>query len=126
MRKTLLLAALAALVCGCSSVSTHINPYLGIASFPATDPAHVQILAAEPKDRKHDRLGEVFLDVEGNPAKATLEKKLRAAAANLGADAAFVVSDQTRIFPVVYVNYWGPYWTQDPRRGIVAVAIRFK
>jgi hypothetical protein len=55
-----------------------------------------------------------------------LEKKLRVAAANLGADAAFVVSDQTRIFPVLYGSYWGPSWTQDARRGIVAVAIKFK
>ncbi len=126
MKRFVVTAALASLLCGCSTVYTRTNPYLGISNYPATKPDHVQILSAEPKNRPHDRLGEVFLDIGGSPSKKKLEKKLKAAAANLGGDAVFVVSDQTRIFPVVYVDWWGPTFTQDARRGIIAVVVKFK
>ena len=126
MRRFLFATALTLLLCGCSTVSTRINPYLGMAGYAATNPASVQILAAEPTDRAHQRLGEIFLDISGSPSREKLEKKLRAGAANLGANAVFIVYDQTHIFPVVYVGYWGPNVTQDMTRGIVGVAIRYK
>jgi hypothetical protein len=126
MTRFLLAAALTLLLCGCSTVNTHISPYLGMAGYAATNPASVQILTAEPTDRAHQRLGEIFLDISGSPSREKLEKKLKAAAANLGANAVFIVYDQTHVFPVVYVGYWGPSVSQDLTRGIVAVAIRYK
>jgi hypothetical protein len=110
---------------GCSTVYTRTQPYLGVGNYAPTDPAHVQILAAEPKQAK-EKLGEVFLSVDGNPSRATLETKLKRAAAKLGADAVFVVSDQMHIFPVVYVDWWGSNVSQEARRGIVAIAVKYK
>jgi hypothetical protein len=127
MKKCLCLIALVALLTACSTVHTRTNPYLGGARYPATVPDKVQILNAEPNDRPHDRLGEIFLDIDGDPSRDKLEKKLRTAAANLGAEAVFIVHDQTHIFPVVYMDYWwGPNVSQAARRGIIAVAIKFK
>jgi hypothetical protein len=110
---------------GCATVSTRTQPYLGVAGCPPTDPARVQILTSEP-NRQKERLGEIFLSVEGSPTREKLEKKLRNAAAKLGADAVFVVSDQTRFFPVVYVDWWSSTVSQEAVRGIVAVAIKYK
>jgi hypothetical protein len=126
MKKTLIIAGAAILLAGCATVSTQSRPYLGVPTFAPADPAKVQILAAEPKERHYDRLGEVILDISGNPSKDRMENKLKAAAAKLGAEAVFVVHDQMRVFPVVYVDWWGPMYSQETRRGIVAVAIKFK
>jgi hypothetical protein len=125
--KTMLSAlAVAVLVTGCAAVYTRTRPYLGVPHYAATDPNTVRVLSAEPKDRLHHRLGEVFLDVSGSPKKETLDKKLRVAAAKLGAEAVFVVHDQMRIFPVVYVDWWGPVVSPDAHRTIIAVAIRYR
>ena len=126
MKRILLVAVAAALITGCANIYTRTRAYLGVPEYQATVPEKVQILSAEPKGRPHDRLGEVFLDVGGSPSRATLEKKLRKAAANLGADAVFIVQDEMHIFPVVYVDWWGSTVSQDSRRGIVAVAVKFK
>ena len=126
MKRFLFATVLTLLLCGCSTVSTHINPYLGMAGYAATDPASVVILTAEPTNRPHQRLGEVFLSISGSPSREKLEKKLKAAAANLGANAVFIVYDQTHFFPVVYVDWWGPNVYQNTARTIVGVPIRYK
>ncbi len=112
------------LLCGCSSISVQTQPYMGVPNYPPADPATVQILPAEPTDRVHVRLGEVVLDVSGQPSREELETKLKSAAAKLGANAVFVVRDQTQVFPVVYQDYWGATFNYDTRRAIIAVAIR--
>ncbi|MGH7309848.1 MAG: hypothetical protein ACREK6_14255 [Candidatus Rokuibacteriota bacterium] len=114
------------LLAGCSSVSVRTQHYLGVQPYPPSDPARVEILAREP-ERPKDRLGEIFLDIEGSPSRDEIEAKLREAVAELGGDAAFIVFDQTRLFPVVYADpYYGTTVSETVRRGIVAVAIKYR
>jgi hypothetical protein len=110
---------------GCSSIAVRTQPFLGVGQYPPTDPNRVEVLTAEP-NRPKERLGEVFIEVSGQPDRQAIESKLKAAAAKLGADAAFIVSDQTRIFPVYYVDYWGTTARQASQRGIIAVAVKYK
>jgi hypothetical protein len=115
------------MLAGCASISERTNVYLTAPKYPPVNPASVQILSAEPK-QPHDRLGEIFLTVEGQPSREELEKKLKRAAARLGADGVFIVYDRTHIFPVVYVGgWWGPAGVDENfHRDIVAVAIKSK
>jgi hypothetical protein len=123
-RLALILAVVVAL--GCSSVSTRTQPYLGVQRYPPSDPARIEILGKEP-ERPKDRLGEIFLDIEGSPSRDEIEAKLREAVAELGGDAAFIVHDQTRLFPVVYADpYYGTTVSETAKRGIVAVAIKYR
>ena len=112
-------------LCGCASIGEQNHPYLGAPRYPPVDPAAVRILPAEPNQPK-ERLGEIFLTVEGNPNRDRLEHRLKKAAARLGADAVFVVYDKTHVFPLVSYDWWGPWITEDPHRDIVAVAIKLK
>jgi hypothetical protein len=113
------------LLSGCASVSSRTNAYLGSPHYPPTAPETIQILANEPTGPK-ERLGEVILTVDGEPKREDIERKLKEAAARLGADAVFVVHDKMHIFPVVYGDWWwGPMGvTEEAYRKIVAVAIR--
>jgi hypothetical protein len=123
-RAMLLLALL--LLAGCASISEYTKVYLGTPTYPPTNPAAIQILSAEPK-RPTERLGEIMLDVDGTPSRERLEHRLKAAAAKLGANAVFVVYDKIHVFPVVYVDWWGPTTMgEDLRRNIVAVAVKYK
>jgi hypothetical protein len=110
---------------GCAYVSVETRPYLAVPSYPPTDPAVVRILHAEP-ELPHVRLGEVSLEPQGNPPVAEMEAKLRQAAARMGADAAVIVADGTRLMGS-YVT--GPWWGRQisPQYGrvIVAVAIKY-
>ncbi len=110
---------------GCSTVTCRTQPTLGGPRFPASDPARVAILAAEP-NRLKDRLGEIFISVEGSPSRDRIEKKLKKAAAGLGADAVFIAADQTHLYPVIYGGWWGASYTTEAQRGIVGVAIKYK
>ena len=85
---------LASAVASCAYVEATNTQYVGVPRFPATEPAAVQILRAEPKER-HDRLGEVFLQVSVDPAPpvAEIEQRLREEAARMGANAVYVVRD---------------------------------
>jgi len=126
LSKAVMAVACAVLFAGCASISERTNAYLGTPKYPPTAPEAVQILAADPK-RPADRLGEIILSVDGKPSRERLEKKLKAAAAQLGADAVLIVSDRTHIFPIVYGNWWGPVGViEDSRRHLVAVAVKFK
>jgi hypothetical protein len=123
----LLLLTVGLLVAGCSGISQNTHAYLGTPIYPPTHPESVQILQSEPS-RQKVRLGEIILGVDGQPAREEIEKRIREGASKLGADAAFIVYDRTHIYPVVYADYWwGPTWvTQDARRNIVAVAIKYQ
>ena len=111
---------------GCSSVSTYTRAYMTAPTYPASNPANIKILAAEPK-QPFERLGEIFIGTEGEPSREQIEKKLRAAAAQLGADAVYITADKLNITPVVYLDWWGPTTTgQDVRRNLVAVAVKFR
>ncbi len=109
----------------CSYVSVDSRRYLAVPSYPPTDPATVQILHAPPK-QPHERLGEISLEPQGNPATAEMEAKLREAAAKMGADAAVIVADTTRLMGAYETGpWWGRQISAQYGRVIVAVAIKY-
>jgi hypothetical protein len=114
------------LLAGCAGISETNHAYLGVPTYPPTTPDHIQILRADPK-QPNERLGEIILSADGNPSREALETKLKHGAASMGADAVLVVYDKTHVFPIVYGNYWGPGGvTEDTRRNVVGVAIKYK
>jgi hypothetical protein len=119
----MLLTAL--IVCGCAGISQNTRPYLGGPHFPPTNPTNVLVFATEPKTSK-DYLGEIFLSTSGSPSRQQLESRFRAAAARMGADGVFVVSDQTHVFPVVYWAWGGPTTDQAWNRSVIGVAFKSK
>jgi hypothetical protein len=124
----LLLGAL--FLAGCSSVSTQIQPFVGGPSYAPTDEEDVQVLRAKPA-RAFEPVGRVVVDATGNPSKEKIEQEIEKGAAKLGADAAFVVQDQTRTFPVIYYDYSNWTWggeqvASEQHREIIALAIRYK
>jgi hypothetical protein len=124
LRLMMLAGAMMLVLCGCAGVSVRTHAYLGTPRYGPTPAPAVQILPAEPS-RPKERLGEIILNVSGNPSRDVLENKLRNAAANLGADAVFIASDKTRIYPVVYYDWCYPPWIyQQSTRTIIAVAIK--
>ncbi len=119
------LAAAGMILAGCASISENTHAYLGSPQFSPTHAETVQVLAAEPK-QPIQRLGEVILSIEGNPSRDKLEQRLKVAAARLGADGVYIVSDRTHIYPVVYWDYWGPVTDEDWHRLVVGVAFKNK
>ena len=87
--------------------------YSGVEKFAPTDPATVQVLGAEPKER-HDRLGEVKLDISLDPPAALtdINSKLREEAAKMGANAIYVID--------------GSVSTADKQRKLVGIAVRIR
>ena len=87
----------------------------------------VQILLMEPQV-PHVKLGEVLVYAPGSVSREQLEANVKSGAANLGADAAWIIRDDTKLFPIVYVDpWWGPVAssTRSTRR-LVAIAIKFR
>ncbi|OPY75852.1 MAG: hypothetical protein A4E65_03395 [Syntrophorhabdus sp. PtaU1.Bin153] len=113
------------LLFGCTYVSVETRKYLAVPSYPPTNPTTVQILHSEPTT-PHKRLGEISLEPQGNPTVPEMEAKLRQAAADMGADAAVIVADTTKLMGS-YVS--GPWWGRQVSpiygRVIVAVAIKY-
>jgi len=87
--------------------------YSGLEKFPPADPASVQLLGAEPKQR-FDRLGEVKLDISLDPPAtvADIDNKLREEAAKMGANALYVID--------------GGISAVDKQRKLVGIAIRIR
>ena len=121
----LTLVTVVILLAGCSYVSTETRHYLGVGSYPPSDPSNIGILRSAP-ERPHERLGEVILEPQGDPPVAEMEAKLRQGAAKLGADAVVIVADKTRLMGS-YLS--GPWWGREVYaqygRVIVAVAIKY-
>ena len=122
-----ILGAAALALSGCASIDTYSHSYLGSPEYPPTTASQVRLITSNPKvSDKQQRLGEIVLDVEGEPSREKLEMKLREEAAKLGADAVVVVSDRTRLVPV-YGDAWGYGGdTTDFHRDIVAVAVKME
>ena len=76
----------------------------------------------------HVKLGEVLVHAPGNVSREQLEATVKSGAANLGADAAWIMHDDTRLFPIVYVDpWWGPVASSTgSTRRLVAIAIKFR
>ena len=117
--------ALALLLAGCSFVSTRMQPYVGVPTFPPTDPARVEVLRSEPV-RPLTRLGEVFVEPSGNPTVAQYEQALREAGAKMGADAVVVVFDRMQVLgTTVSGPWWAPTASPIVGRVVVGLAIRY-
>jgi len=111
---------------GCASIRENSHEYLGGGHYTPVDPSHVTVLTEEPKQAK-EKLGEVRLVVSGSPSREKLELLLRRAAAKLGADAVFIVYDKMHVFPVTYVDWWGPIGADtEMERNIVGIAVKYK
>jgi hypothetical protein len=110
MKALALLLALS--IAACAYVDAHTTQYVGVARFPPTDPGSVRVLAAEPRER-HDRLGEVLLDIslDPKPPVEDIERKLREEAAKWGANAVYVARDSI---------------TPADGHKLIAIAIRFR
>jgi hypothetical protein len=111
---------------GCAYISVQTEPFLGVPNYPASDPERVVIIADGVVNRPYERLGKIYLDVDESPSRELIEKKLRYAVAEWGGDAAVIIYDKNRVFPVVYMDYGGGGVSQEMRRGIVALAIKYK
>ena len=87
--------------------------YAGTEKFSPTDPATVQVLDREPKQR-HDRLGEVKLDISLEPPAtvADIDSRLREEAAKMGANAIYVID--------------GRVVAADKQRKLVGIAVRIR
>jgi hypothetical protein len=87
----------------------------------------VRILLMEP-ELPHVKLGEVLVYAPDNASREQLEANVKSGAANLGADAAWIVRDDTRLFPIVYVDpWWGAVASSTASaRRVVAIAIKFR
>jgi len=111
MSRLLLAVVLAAATASCSYVEATSTQYSGVERFPPVEPVSVRVLPAEPRER-HDRLGEVLLDLSVDPAPpvADIEERLRREAAKWGADAVYIVRDSKT----------------SREHKVVALAIRFR
>jgi len=121
-------AAALAIVAGCASNNVSTIPYANVPDFPATNPAQVQILRAEPT-RPHVKLGEINVEASSSPPPSVQEVDgmLRSAAAKLGADAAVVVVDTTQPgLPVASGAWWSRTTTSRGAREVIAVAIKYR
>jgi hypothetical protein len=123
-------------VCSCSTIGTHTAEYVTVPPQPPTTPNHVKILRTQPA-RPYEELGAIVVDgsTEPIPPPEKFEEALRQQAADLGADAAVVVSDRVQpdglvgdFAPSEYYRV-GEYWTRSIEtvsgRQIVAVAIKY-
>jgi type IV pilus biogenesis protein CpaD/CtpE len=122
-----LLVLAATWLAACAPVAVRSVPYAYPAQQPPTLSERVAIVLQEPA-RPNIKLGEVFVDAPGYVSRERLEANVRSGAANLGADAAWIVRDDTRLFPVVYVDpWWGPVGSgTGSTRRLIAVAIKYR
>ena len=117
--------ALALIATGCNTVSVQSTQYIGVPSYPPTDPMIVQILR-QPPTAPNVRLGEITVEPQGNPTKEQIEAKLQQSAAKLGANAVVIVADRTMVTGATVMGpWWGRSVTPDMGRVIIGVAIRY-
>lgn len=122
---TFSLAGLAVLGAGCNTISVSSKQYLGVPSYPPTNPATLQILHTPPT-AAHTRLGEITVVPQGSPKVQDIEAKFRDRAARMGANAVVIVFDRTMLMGATVMGgpWWGGAWvTPDTERVIVGVAI---
>ena len=112
MGSRLLVAALACAAVSCGYVEATSVQYVGVPRYAAVDARKVQVLSAEPPQR-HERLGEVKLDISMDPAPsvADIEERLREEAGKMGANAVYVIRDVAR---------------PGEDRKLIGIAIRFQ
>ena len=114
------------LVTGCNTVSINSNQYLGVQTYPPSDPAQIQILRKEPT-RPHVQLGEVRAEPSSDNVPAQkIETSMRDASAKMGADAIVIVFDRTEVTGAMVTGPWYGRTVQTiVGRVIVGVAIKY-
>jgi hypothetical protein len=114
------------LATGCNTVSVNSNQYLGVQTYPPSDPAQIQILRKEPV-RPHVQLGEVRAEPSSDSVSAQkIETSMRDAAAKMGADAIVIVYDRTEVTGAMVTGPWyGRSVQQIMGRVVVGVAIKY-
>lgn len=118
-------AVLAVFATSCNTVSVQSKQYLGVPTYPSTDPLSVQILR-QPPTTPNIRLGEITIEPQGNPTTQAMESKLQNAAAKMGANAVVIVADRTMVTGATVMGpWWGRTVTPDMGRVIIGVAIRY-
>jgi hypothetical protein len=112
MNARALLGALACLAASCAWVEATTVQYVGVPRYAPGKPAEVQVLPGEPAQR-HDRLGEILLDISVDPAPpvADIEGRLREEGAKMGANAVYVIRDAAR---------------PGENRKLIGIAIRYR
>jgi hypothetical protein len=114
------------LLTGCNSVSTSTTQYLGLPSYPPTNPAQVQILRKEP-EQPHEQLGEVRAEPFSDSVSAEkIEAALKNAGSKMGANAVVIVQDRTQVTGAMVSGPWYGRSVQPVEsRIIIGVAIRY-
>ncbi|MGO9586417.1 MAG: hypothetical protein ACLP2Y_09495 [Limisphaerales bacterium] len=113
-------------VTGCNTVSINSNQYVGVQSYPPSNPAQIQILRKEP-NRPNVRLGEIRAEpASENVSVQKIEESLRNAAAKMGADAIVIVLDRTEVTGAMVIGPWyGRSVQQIVGRVVVGVVIKY-
>ena len=88
-----MVTTVAVLAASCSYVQPRSIRFVGRPAFPATDPATIEILPRPPM-RPQDILGQVVVELEGNPSRQAIEDELREETAKMGGSAAVLVYDR--------------------------------
>ena len=110
---------------GCGSVAVRTVRFTEVPPYPPTFPDIVQVLRAEPV-RPHARLGEVYVEPEGDASADAIEAGLQKGAAPLGADAVVIVADRTLKMGALIETSWAKRdLLPTPDRVVVGVAIRY-
>jgi hypothetical protein len=119
-------------VAGCNSIPVQSRQNIGVATYPPTDPATVQILR-QPPTEPNIKLGEITAQPQSTSTPvADIETKLRDAGAKMGANAVVIVEDRTGVTGATYAGGWGGWgWggagEVEPNIGVLirAVPIRY-
>ena len=110
---------------GCSSVAVRTVRFTEVQAYPSAPPDIIQVLRAEPM-RLHVRLGEVYVEPEGDASADKIEAGLQEGAAPLGADAVVIVADRTlKMGAIVETSWVKRDLLPTPDRVVVGVAIRY-
>jgi hypothetical protein len=119
-------AAAVLAVTGCHSISVQSRPNVGVAAYPPTDPASVQILRQAPT-QPNIKLGEITAEPSSTSTPvADIETKLREAGAKMGANAVVIVEDRTAIMGATVTGGWyDRQLSPDIGQVVVGVPIRF-
>jgi hypothetical protein len=113
-------------VTGCNTISLQTNQYIGVPTYPPTDPATIQVMRTEPT-RPNVKLGEITVEPSSmDTPVAKIEAKLQAAAAKMGANAVVIVVDRTQNMGAVVTGGWyNRQISPVVGRVIVGVAIHY-
>jgi hypothetical protein len=123
MKKAVVLLPLLVLVLASCYSPVHVYFYEHARSYPATDPAYVELLRNEPREA-HIRFAEVRVRPQSGMTRREVDEMIRHEGAAIGAHALVIIVDNIYRERVVY----GPYWAsrkvyREPV--IVGIAIRF-